>query len=127
MSSVDDLRQQDGELKQTRAFAPQVSWLLRHRAWQTPQAEGDPQPFRSHRSLWKSVGVGLHTLSLDLDNDNQQELGLGLGVSFFNGFLQIGGGWDLGLDDEPYVFIGTRLLELARGLGTSNSPPAPSE
>ena len=73
------------------------------------------------------MGVGLHTLSLDLDNDNQQELGLGLSVSFFNGFLQIGGGWDLGLDDEPYVFIGTRLLELARDLGVGSKPAAPEE
>lgn len=127
MSSVDDLLQQDGELKQTRAFAPQVSWLLRHRAWATPQTGDTPQPFRSYRSPWKSMGFGLHTLSLDLDNDNQQELGLGLSVSFFNGFLQIGGGWDLGLDDEPYIFIGTRLLELARGLGTSNNPAPPAQ
>jgi hypothetical protein len=127
MSSTNDLLQQDGEMRQTRAFAPQVSWLLRHRAWQTPQIGDDLKPFRSYHSPWKSVSAGLHTLSLDLDNDNQQELGLGLSVSFFNGFLQIGGGWDVGLDDEPYVFIGTRLLELARGLGTSNQPATPAQ
>lgn len=126
MSSVNDLAQgEDGEAKQTRAFAPQISWLLRHRAWRTPAA--DPAPFHFQPRWWHSVSLGLHTLSLDLDNDNQQELGLGLSLSLFNNFLQIGGGWDVSLDDEPYVFLGTKLLDLARSLGVSRRPAAPEE
>ncbi|MES1242080.1 MAG: hypothetical protein ABUT39_10710 [Acidobacteriota bacterium] len=126
MSSLNDLAQdEDGEEKQVRAFAPQISWLLRHRAWRTPTAE--PVAFRFQPSWWHSLSLGIHTLSLDLDNDNQQELGLGVSVSLFNNFLQIGGGWDVSLDDEPYVFLGTRLLDLARSLGVSRKPAAPEE
>jgi hypothetical protein len=126
MSSLNDLAQgEDGEEKQTRAFAPQVSWLLRHRSWRTPST--DPVPFRFQPRWWHSTSLGLHTLSLDLDNDNQQELGLGVSVSLFNNFLQIGGGWDVSLDDEPYVFLGTKLLDLARSLGVSRRPAAPEE
>lgn len=126
MSSLNDLTtDKDGEEKQTRAFAPQISWLLRHRAWRTPSP--DPAPFRFQPRWWHSISMGLHTLSLDLDNDNQQELGLGVSVSLFNNFLQIGGGWDVSLDDEPYVFLGTKLLDLARSLGVSRRPAAPEE
>lgn len=126
MSSLNDLTtDDDGEEKQTRAFAPQISWLLRHRAWRTPTT--DPAPFRFQPRWWHSTSLGLHTLSLDLDNDNQQELGLGLSISLFNNFLQIGGGWDVSLDDEPYVFLGTKLLDLARSLGVSRKPAAPEE
>jgi hypothetical protein len=128
MSSWNDLQQQDGELKQTRTFAPQVSWLVRHRAWpDTAQDTADPPAFRFQPRWWSSAALGLHTLSLDLDNDNQQELGLGVSLSLFNGFLQIGGGWDLGLEDEPYLFLGTRLLDLARNMGVSNKPAAPPD
>ncbi|HEX3129083.1 MAG TPA: hypothetical protein VH394_17250, partial [Thermoanaerobaculia bacterium] len=126
MSSLNDLTKDDnGEEKQTRAFAPQVSWQLRYRAWRTPTT--DPVPYRFQPRWWHSMSLGLHTLSLDLDNDNQQELGLGASLSLFNNFLQIGGGWDLSLDDEPYVFIGTKLLDLARSLGVSRRPAAPEE
>ncbi len=128
MSSVNDLAEDDdGQEKQTRAFAPQVSWMLRHRAWRTPSTEAAPPPFRFEPRWWHSLSLGLHTLSLDLDNDNQQELGLGVSVSLVNGFLQIGGGWDVSLDDEPYVFIGTKLLDLARSFGISRKPAAPPE
>jgi hypothetical protein len=126
MSSLNDLAQdEDGEEKQTRAFAPQISWLLRHRSWRTPSTDPVPSPFRFQPRWWHSMSLGLHTLSLDLDNDNQQELGLGVSVSLFNNFLQIGGGWDVSLDDEPYVFLGTKLLDLARSLGVSRQPAAP--
>jgi hypothetical protein len=128
MSSVNDLAQgDDGEEKQTRAFAPQVSWLLRHRSWRTPSTDPVPPSFRFQPRWWHSMSLGLHTLSLDLDNDNQQELGLGVSISLFNNFLQIGGGWDVSLDDEPYVFLGTKLLDLARSLGVSRKPAAPPE
>jgi hypothetical protein len=128
MSSLNDLAQDDdGEEKQTRAFAPQISWLLRHRSWRTPSTDLVPPPFRFQPRLWHSMSLGLHTLSLDLDNDNQQELGLGVSLSLFNNFLQIGGGWDVSLDDEPYVFLGTKLLDLARSLGVSRKPAAPPE
>jgi hypothetical protein len=126
MSSLNDLAEdEDGEARQTRAFAPQISWLLRHRSWRTPAT--DPVPFRFQPRWWHSVSLGLHTLSLDLDNDNQQELGLGVSLSLFNNFLQIGGGWDVSLDDEPYVFLGTKLLDLARSLGVNRKPAAPEE
>lgn len=126
MSSLNDLAQgEGGEEKQTRAFAPQISWLLRHRAWRAPST--DPVAFRFQPRWWHSTSLGLHTLSLDLDNDNQQELGLGVSISLFNNFLQIGGGWDVSLDDEPYVFLGTKLLDLARSLGVSKRPAAPEE
>jgi hypothetical protein len=126
MSSVNDLAQgEDGEEKQTRAFAPQISWMLHRRAWRTPST--DPVPFRFQPRWWHSMSLGLHTLSLDLDNDNQQELGLGVSISLLNNFLQIGGGWDVSLDDEPYIFIGTKLLDLARSLGVSRKPAAPDE
>jgi hypothetical protein len=128
MSSLNDLAQDaNGKEKQTRAFAPQVSWLLRHRAWPIPSTDPVPAPFRFQPRWWHSMSLGLHTLSLDLDNDNQQELGLGVSISLFNNFLQIGGGWDVSLDDEPYVFIGTKLLDLARSLGVSKKPAAPPE
>lgn len=127
MSSVDDLPQGDGEEKQTRAFAPQVAWLLRHRSWRTSSTDPVPPAFRFQPRWWHSMSLGLHTLSLDLDNDNQQELGLGFSVSLFNNFLQIGGGWDVGLDDEPYVFVGTKLLDVAGRLGVSRKPAAPPE
>jgi hypothetical protein len=115
------------EPESARMFAPQVSWLYRHRAWQEAGDPANPRPFRDHSRWWHSVGVGLHTVSMDLDNDNQQELGLGLSVSFFKDFLQIGAGWDLSLDDEPYFFVGTRLLEFAKNLGVGNKPAAPEE
>lgn len=119
--------EEEAEAEKTRMFAPQVSWLYRYRSWQTPGDPADPRPFRSHPRWWQSIGVGLHTVTMDLDNDNQQELGLGVSVSFFNDFLQVGAGWDLSLDDEPYVFVGTRLLEFAKNLGVGTRPEAPEE
>jgi len=119
--------EEEAETEQTRMFAPQVSWLYRYRTWQKAGDPANPQPFRYHPRWWQSIGVGLHTVTMDLDNDNQQELGLGLSISFFKDFLQIGAGWDLSLDDEPYVFVGTRLLELAKNLGVSSKPAAPEE
>lgn len=126
LSSQDEVEQNgDAGKKEVRAFAPQVSWLLNRRPWQAP---GDgSKPFRYQPGWLDSVALGLHTVSLDLDNDNQQELGLGISLSFARNFLQIGAGLDLSLDDEPYFFIGTRLLEIARNLGESNKPAAPPE
>lgn len=118
---------EEDEAENTRMFAPQVSWLYRYRGWQKAGDPASPQPFRYHPRWWHSVGVGLHTVTMDLDNDNQQELGLGLSVSFFKDFLQIGAGWDLSLDEEPYVFIGTRLLEFAKNMGVTGKPAAPEE
>ena len=119
--------EEEAEAENTRMFAPQVSWLYRYRGWQKAGDPANPRPFRHHPRWWHSVGVGLHTVTMDLDNDNQQELGLGLSVSFFKDFLQIGAGWDLSLDEEPYVFVGTRLLELAKNMGVSVKPAAPEE
>lgn len=118
---------EEDEAENTRMFAPQVSWLYRYRSWQKAGDPASPRPFRHHPRWWHSVGVGLHTVTMDLDNDNQQELGLGLSVSFFKDFLQIGAGWDLTLDEEPYVFVGTRLLELAKNMGVTGKPAAPEE
>lgn len=39
----------------------------------------------------------------------------------------LGVGIDLSLDQEPYYFIGTRLFELAKGLGIKKQPGAPDE
>lgn len=119
--------EEEAEAENTRMFAPQVSWLYRYRGWQKAGDPANPRPFRHHPRWWHSVGVGLHTVTMDLDNDNQQELGLGLSVSFFKDFLQIGAGWDLSLDDEPYFFVGTRLLEFAKNMGVTGKPAAPEE
>jgi hypothetical protein len=109
--------------KETRAFAPMVAWMWRHRTWD--RDGGGLLPLRYRPDLRDSFALGLHTLSLDLDKDNQQEIGLGIGVSFFNGYLQIGGGVDLSLDKSPkYIFIGTKLFDLLRNSGVIAKPAA---
>jgi hypothetical protein len=119
-SALDKLKGQD---KETRAFAPLVAFLWHHRSWD--RGGGGDFPLRA-RTTWKdSFGVGLHTIMLDLDKDNQQEIGLGLGISFFNGYLQIGGGIDLGLQQQKYVFIGTRIFDFTRAIGMTVKPAAP--
>lgn len=121
-SAVDKLAGQD---RQTRAFAPTVSFLWSYRSW--ARSGGGDNPLRSLPRAWESMGIGLHTVTLDLNRDNQPELGLGLTISFFKGYLQIGGGIDLSLKQQKYVFIGTRLFDLARNLGITAKPAAPAQ
>ena len=121
-SALDKLEGQD---KQTRAFAPTISFLWSYRSW--ARSGGGDSPLRSLPGVWESVGIGLHTVTLDLNRDNQPELGLGISISFFKGYLQIGGGVDLSLKQQKYVFIGTRLFDLARSLGITAKPAAPAQ
>lgn len=111
----------EGQTEETRAFAPQVSWLLHYRPWRQPPAAGQPlEPFRATRSWHDYVSAGLHTMSLDLDRDNQQEIGFGVSLSLLGGYLQLGGGVDLSLNEELYFFVGTRLFDLLRNPGVKN-------
>jgi hypothetical protein len=104
-----------GQTEETRAFAPQVSWLLHYRPWRKPGPA--LEPFRA-RPTWHDVlSAGIHTMSLDLDKDNQQEIGFGISLSLFGGYFQIGGGFDLSLNEERYFFIGTQLFNLLRNPG----------
>jgi hypothetical protein len=121
-SAVDKLQGQD---KQTRAFAPLVSFLWSHRSWD--RDGGGDRPLRYLPAWQDSLGFGLHTITLDLDRDNQPELGLGLTLSFFNGYLQIGGGIDLSLKQQKYIFLGTRVFDFARSLGITATPAAPAQ
>lgn len=125
LSSFDPVAQGDGdaqgdgeeEVDETRSFVPQVSWLLNRRSWRKAS-----EPARYYPKWYEQIGFGFHTVTLDLDNDNQLEMGLGFTVSFYKDLFQIGAGIDLSLDEEPYYFIGTRLFEFAKGLGTKNQP-----
>ncbi len=115
----------------TEGFVPQVSWMFRHRSWNKDCAKGadgevtcgrQTGDVARYRPSWMdNMGLGFHTVALDLDNDNQMEVGFGVTVSFLNDFLQLGVGVDLSLDEEPYFFLGTRLFNLAQGLGIKSS------
>jgi len=114
----------DGQTEETRAFAPQVSWLLHYRPWRKAAPDGQAaEPYRAATSWRDDLAVGLHTMSLDLDKDNQQEIGFGLSLSLFGGYLQIGGGFDLSLGEKPYFFIGTKLFDLLRNPGVKTKSP----
>jgi hypothetical protein len=104
-----------GQTEETRAFAPQVSWLLHYRPWRKPGPA--LEPFRAPSTWHDVLSAGIHTMSLDLDKDNQQEIGFGISLSFFGGYLQLGGGFDLSLGEKRYFFIGTQLFDLLRNPG----------
>lgn len=96
-----------------RQFAPMVAWMLRRQGW--PEVGDGARPQRAG-SPWV-VGVGIHTVTLDLDGDNQQEIGVGVAVSAFRDLLQAGYGWDVGLSDRPYWYVGFRLVRIGKGTG----------
>ncbi len=120
LSAADRLAGQEDE---TQGFVPQVSWMFNHRSWRRDGASA-----ARYRPRWHDhIGFGVHTVTLDLDNDNQLEMGLGVTVSFFKDYFQLGFGIDLSLDQEPYYFIGTRLFQLAKGLGVKKQAAAPGD
>lgn len=115
VSSQDKLEGQD---KRTTQFTAQASWLFRYRTW----AETDPvamasKPLLAPKPWYSDIGVGPHLVAVDLDKDNQQEIGLGVTLSFFEDFLQLGYGWSVTLDQEPYYFVGLKLLQFGASMG----------
>lgn len=59
---------------------------------------------------WLDPGFGLHLASLDQGADSV-ELGIGPSVSFWNGLVQVGAGFNINNREHPYVFFGIGLLE----------------
>jgi hypothetical protein len=109
-------RESDGP--RIRQFAPMVAWMVRRQGW--PDVGDGTGPQRAG-SPW-ILGVGVHTLLLDLDGDNQQEIGAGVAVSLLRDLLQFGYGWNLGLDDEPYWYVGCRVVGFGKGMGVEEVP-----
>jgi len=94
-----------GQTEENRGFAPQVTWLLKHRSWREAH-----EPAHYTKKWHEHIGVGFHSIALDLDNDNETEIGLGVTFSLFEELVQIGYGIDLS-NDEQYYFIATRLFD----------------
>lgn len=89
---------------QHRGFAPQVSWVLRHRSWRE-----STESAHYVKKWYEYIGYGIHTVALDSNNDNQTEIGLGLTLSFMDDMFQLGYGKNLSTD-RTYSFIATRLF-----------------
>ena len=104
-------READGP--RIRQFAPMVTWMLRRQGW--PQVGDGARPQRAGMPWLLSAGV--HTVVLDLNGDNQQEIGVGAAVSVFRDLLQVGWGWDVGLGDRPYWYVGFRLVRVGGATG----------
>jgi len=59
-------------------------------------------------------GVGLAFSALDFDGDDDLELGIGATAAFFQDWVQVGYGYDLGTDDEYWFFgFSLPLLDIA--------------
>lgn len=116
-SSVDEPAGRD---EVTRGFVPQTSWMFRRRSWRTAADAGSRALYvpRWHDRL----SIGAHVVPLDLDSDNQIEVGFGITIGLWNDWIQLGAGIDLGLDDEPYYFLGTRLFQLLERAGIHQGP-----
>lgn len=53
-------------------------------------------------------GIGINVATLDFDNNNNPEIGIGLTAAFFQDYLQVGYGRNMGTDDFYWMF-GLRL------------------
>lgn len=103
----------------SRSFVPQTSWMFRRRSWRT---SSHPDSRAVYVPKWYDhLSFGGHAVTLDLDADNQLELGFGVTIGLWDDWFQIGAGIDVGLDDEPYYFVGTRLFELLERAGVKQA------
>ncbi|MDA8017144.1 MAG: hypothetical protein MPN21_06815 [Thermoanaerobaculia bacterium] len=107
LSSLDPLEGADDE---AQAFVPHTSWLFLHRKWR--DASELQRPAQWNPRWFERFGFGFHAVALDLNKDSEQEIGLGLTISFAKDWFQLGIGIDVSLDNEPYYFIGSRVLKL---------------
>jgi hypothetical protein len=82
--------------------AAHVHWFYRYR-----------EERNGWRKCWNAVnpGLGLHLASLD-QGDDAVEFGTGLNVSFFDGLVTGGAGFNLSNHEHPYVFVGLSLLDM---------------
>jgi len=104
----------------SRAFVPQVSWMFLRRSW---RQETDPITPAEYIPKWHDhLSIGMHAVTVDMDADNQLEVGMGLTIGVWNDWVQLGVGVNLGLDNEPYYFVGTRLFELFKSAGIDAAP-----
>jgi hypothetical protein len=93
--------------------------MFRRRSWRT---SGHPDSRAVYVPKWYDhLSFGGHAVTLDLDADNQLELGFGVTIGLWDDWFQIGAGVDVGLDDEPYYFVGTRLFELLERAGVKQA------
>ena len=70
----------------------------------------EPQSASQKAWNWLYPGLGIHLASLDQGEDNF-EIGAGVNISFWDGLLTAGYGYNFSGNDEPqYVFIGVNLL-----------------
>ena len=68
-------------------------------------------------------GAGVHLASLD-QGDDTVEFGIGPSLSFWNGLLNVGYGYNLSQSqDREYFFVGLNLLHLLDvARGTASTP-----
>jgi hypothetical protein len=94
--------------------AAMVNWHYRNRE---PLDRGD------RIWNWLNPGAGVHLASLD-QGDDTVEFGIGASLSFWNGLLNAGYGYNLSQpEDREYFFVGLNLLHLLDvARGTASTP-----
>lgn len=96
-------------------FAPMIGWM--HRYLPYPEDED----WLGLRTLKPAFGV--HATFLNFDPDHELEIGLGGTLSFFDGILMGGVGYNLMAEDrgegDVYYFVGSSLIPLLQATGLS--------
>jgi ABC-type transporter Mla subunit MlaD len=103
----------EGLTDEASQFSIQTSWLFGYRSW--IHKTSNLRPALQHQPWWNDFRLGPHAVALDMNNDNQQEVGFGLTLSYRD-LIQIGYGFNLAVDNEPYYFIALQLLDFGRPL-----------
>jgi hypothetical protein len=93
------------------SFEPNVTAMA---TWYHKQR--DPSDFGAFWN-WLDPGLGIHAASMNLDPAQSVEFGLGAQLSFWDGYLFAGIGYDLSVsEDRGYFFVGTSLFKLLGAL-----------
>lgn len=104
--------------EQAKEWAPNVAAMVNwHKRNREPLNKGD------EIWNWLNPGAGIHLASLD-QGDDTVEFGIGVNLSFWNGLLNTGYGYNLSLpENREYFFVGLNLLHLLDvARGTASTP-----
>ncbi len=92
--------------------APSAAWTMHWRRRDTPDDDG-------WDNAWElfDPGIGVSVVGISTDDESFQP-GVGCHLSFFHDIVKVGGGVNLGADDDrDYWFIGIGLFEAIDGIG----------
>jgi hypothetical protein len=108
--------------QQAKEWAPNVAAMVNWHKRNRKPLNGEMKEW-DKRWNWLNPGAGVHLASLD-QGDDTVEFGVGANLSFWNGLLNLGYGFNLSQpEDREYFFVGLNLLHLLDvARGTASTP-----